>query len=136
MLFANSNPQATKATASGTVRRGAVRRTRSGVVGARGRDRRFDGKVIEDQRPASSCAPGQYAASAGYGDSRVLSGKNAVDYFVSYYDYFFFFFFCFFFFFFFFFFFLCFFFFSINPEAYVAVLTTFIEKGKGQITTD
>jgi excinuclease ABC subunit B len=75
------------------------------LLGATGTGKTFTmAKVIEEtQRPAIILAPNKTLAAQLYGEFKSFFPDNAVEYFVSYYDYY-------------------------QPEAYVARTDTFIEK--------
>ena len=75
------------------------------LLGVTGSGKTFTmAKTIEElQRPALILAPNKTLAAQLYGEMKILFPNNAVEYFVSYYDYY-------------------------QPEAYVARSNTFIEK--------
>jgi excinuclease ABC subunit B len=84
------------------VRRGDEAQVLLGVTGS-GKTFTMANVVAEVQRPALVLAPNKTLAAQLYGEFKELFPDNAVEYFVSYYDYY-------------------------QPEAYVPVTDTFIEK--------
>ncbi len=81
---------------------GLARQTLLGVTGS-GKTFTIANIIQELQRPAIILAPNKTLAAQLYGEMREFFPKNAVEYFVSYYDYY-------------------------QPEAYVASTDTYIEK--------
>ncbi len=81
---------------------GLARQTLLGVTGS-GKTFTIANVVQETQRPAIILAPNKTLAAQLYGEMREFFPRNAVEYFVSYYDYY-------------------------QPEAYVASSDTYIEK--------
>ena len=81
---------------------GLSRQTLLGVTGS-GKTFTIANILSETQRPAIILAPNKTLAAQLYGEMREFFPKNAVEYFVSYYDYY-------------------------QPEAYVPSSDTFIEK--------
>jgi excinuclease ABC subunit B len=81
---------------------GLARQTLLGVTGS-GKTFTIANVIQELQRPAIVLAPNKTLAAQLYGEMREFFPKNAVEYFVSYYDYY-------------------------QPEAYVASSDTYIEK--------
>ena len=81
---------------------GLARQTLLGVTGS-GKTFTIANVISELQRPAIILAPNKTLAAQLYGEMREFFPKNAVEYFVSYYDYY-------------------------QPEAYIASSDTFIEK--------
>mgnify|MGYP003324833838 CR=1 FL=1 len=98
---AGDQPQAIRAL-SGGLQDGLTHQTLLGVTGS---GKTFSvAKVIQDlQRPAMVMAPNKTLAAELYGEFREFFPNNAVEYFVSYYDYY-------------------------QPEAYVPASDTYIEK--------
>jgi excinuclease ABC subunit B len=94
-------PQAIKELVEG-IRRGDLHQTLLGVTGS-GKTFTMANVVNEVQRPTLVLAHNKTLAAQLYGEFRELFPENAVEYFVSYYDYY-------------------------QPEAYVPVSDTFIEK--------
>ena len=94
-------PQAIKELVEG-VHRGDLHQTLLGVTGS-GKTFTMANVVNEIQRPTLVLAHNKTLAAQLYGEFRELFPENAVEYFVSYYDYY-------------------------QPEAYVAVSDTYIEK--------
>src|SRR5688572_29689266 len=99
---AGDQPQAIKELVEGIVENGEVSQVLLGVTGS---GKTFTmAKVIElTQRPALVLAPNKILAAQLYGEFKRLFPDNAVEYFVSYYDYY-------------------------QPEAYVPRSDTYIEK--------
>jgi len=81
---------------------GLARQTLLGVTGS-GKTFTIASVIQETQRPAIILAPNKTLAAQLYGEMREFFPRNAVEYFVSYYDYY-------------------------QPEAYVASSDTYIEK--------
>ena len=81
---------------------GLARQTLLGVTGA-GKTFTIAHVIAKTQRPALILAPNKTLAAQFYGEMRAFFPNNAVEYFVSYYDYY-------------------------QPEAYVPASDTFIEK--------
>ena len=81
---------------------GLARQTLLGVTGS-GKTFTMANVIAEVQRPAIILAPNKTLAAQLYGEMRDFFPKNAVEYFVSYYDYY-------------------------QPEAYVPSSDTYIEK--------
>ncbi|NOX70097.1 MAG: excinuclease ABC subunit UvrB [Gammaproteobacteria bacterium] len=81
---------------------GLARQTLLGVTGS-GKTFTIANVIAQSQRPAIILAPNKTLAAQLYGEMREFFPKNAVEYFVSYYDYY-------------------------QPEAYIASSDTFIEK--------
>ena len=81
---------------------GLARQTLLGVTGS-GKTFSVASVIQETQRPAIVMAPNKTLAAQLYGEMREFFPRNAVEYFVSYYDYY-------------------------QPEAYVASSDTYIEK--------
>ena len=94
-------PQAIQALVEG-LRNGLVRQTLLGVTGS-GKTFTIASVVQSVQRPALILAPNKTLAAQLYGEMREFFPDNAVEYFVSYYDYY-------------------------QPEAYVPSSDTYIEK--------
>lgn len=86
----------------GGLRDGLSKQTLLGVTGS-GKTFTLANVIAELQRPALLMAPNKTLAAQLYGEMRSFFPKNAVEYFVSYYDYY-------------------------QPEAYVPSTDTFIEK--------
>ena len=86
----------------GGLRDGLARQTLLGVTGS-GKTFTMASVIAEVQRPAIVLAPNKTLAAQLYGEMREYFPRNAVEYFVSYYDYY-------------------------QPEAYVASSDTYIEK--------
>jgi excinuclease ABC subunit B len=84
------------------LRRGDTHQTLLGITGS-GKTFTIAHVIAELQRPALILAPNKTLAAQLYGEMRELFPENAVEYFVSYYDYY-------------------------QPEAYVPSSDTFIEK--------
>ncbi len=82
--------------------RGATRQVLLGITGS-GKTFTIANVIARTQRPALIIAPNKTLAAQLYGEMKTLFPENAVEYFVSYYDYY-------------------------QPEAYVAASDTFIEK--------
>ncbi|RLA30369.1 MAG: excinuclease ABC subunit B, partial [Gammaproteobacteria bacterium] len=81
---------------------GLARQTLLGVTGS-GKTFTIANVIQETQRPAIILAPNKTLAAQLYGEMREFFPRNAVEYFVSYYDYY-------------------------QPEAYVVSSDTYIEK--------
>ncbi len=94
-------PQAISELAEG-IRRGDPAQVLLGVTGS-GKTFTMANVIAEVQRPALVLAHNKTLAAQLYGEFKELFPENAVEYFVSYYDYY-------------------------QPEAYVPVTDTFIEK--------
>jgi excinuclease ABC subunit B len=94
-------PQAIEELVAG-VRRGDQHQVLLGVTGS-GKTFTMANVVVEVQRPTLVLAPNKTLAAQLYGEFKELFPDNAVEYFVSYYDYY-------------------------QPEAYVPTTDTFIEK--------
>ena len=84
------------------LRDGLARQTLLGVTGS-GKTYTMANVIEQVQRPAIILAPNKTLAAQLYGEMREFFPRNAVEYFVSYYDYY-------------------------QPEAYVPSSDTFIEK--------
>ncbi|HSQ06682.1 MAG TPA: DEAD/DEAH box helicase family protein, partial [Chromatiaceae bacterium] len=98
---AGDQPQAIRALAEG-LRDGEAGLTLLGVTGS-GKTFTIASVIAELQRPALILAPNKTLAAQLYGEMREFFPDNAVEYFVSYYDYY-------------------------QPEAYVPASDTYIEK--------
>lgn len=98
---AGDQPQAIRALVEG-LESGLVHQTLLGVTGS-GKTFSIANVMHEIQRPTLILAPNKTLAAQLYGEMRDLFPSNAVEYFVSYYDYY-------------------------QPEAYMPVSDTFIEK--------
>ena len=98
---AGDQPQAIKGLVDG-LNDGLARQTLLGVTGS-GKTFTVASVIQEVQRPAIILAPNKTLAAQLYGEMREFFPKNAVEYFVSYYDYY-------------------------QPEAYVPSSDTYIEK--------
>ncbi|MFN3235270.1 MAG: excinuclease ABC subunit UvrB [Gammaproteobacteria bacterium] len=98
---AGDQPTAIKQMVSG-LREGLVHQTLLGVTGS-GKTFSIANVVEQVQRPTLILAPNKTLAAQLYGEMKQFFPKNAVEYFVSYYDYY-------------------------QPEAYVPASDTFIEK--------
>ena len=98
---AGDQPQAIKGLVEG-LNDGLARQTLLGVTGS-GKTFTVASVIQEVQRPAIILAPNKTLAAQLYGEMREFFPKNAVEYFVSYYDYY-------------------------QPEAYVPSSDTYIEK--------
>jgi excinuclease ABC subunit B len=94
-------PQAIEELAEG-LRRGDAHQTLLGITGS-GKTATMSWVVEKLQRPALVIAPNKTLAAQLYGEFRKLFPNNAVEYFVSYYDYY-------------------------QPEAYLPATDTYIEK--------
>ena len=94
-------PEAIKQLVEG-IDSGLVHQTLLGVTGS-GKTYTMASVIQSIQRPAIVMAPNKTLAAQLYGEFKEFFPKNAVEYFVSYYDYY-------------------------QPEAYVAVTDTYIEK--------
>ncbi|MBW2689004.1 MAG: excinuclease ABC subunit UvrB [Deltaproteobacteria bacterium] len=94
-------PQAISELSAG-IRRGDLHQVLLGVTGS-GKTFTMANVVMETQRPTLVLAPNKTLAAQLYGEFKELFPDNAVEYFVSYYDYY-------------------------QPEAYVPSTDTFIEK--------
>jgi excinuclease ABC subunit B len=94
-------PSAIESLAEG-LRRGDRYQTLLGITGS-GKTATMSWVIEQLQRPALVIAPNKTLAAQLYGEFRKLFPKNAVEYFVSYYDYY-------------------------QPEAYLPTTDTFIEK--------
>jgi len=101
MKPAGDQPQAIKALVSGLAD-GLVHQTLLGVTGS-GKTYTIANVIESVQRPTLILAPNKTLAAQLYGEMRELFPRNAVEYFVSYYDYY-------------------------QPEAYVPASDTYIEK--------
>lgn len=101
MSPAGDQPQAIQALVEG-LNAGLARQTLLGVTGS-GKTFTIANVVEAIQRPTIVLAPNKTLAAQLYGEMREFFPNNAVEYFVSYYDYY-------------------------QPEAYVAASDTFIEK--------
>ncbi|UJF24912.1 excinuclease ABC subunit UvrB [Suttonella sp. R2A3] len=98
---AGDQPQAIKQLVEG-LEDGLAKQTLLGVTGS-GKTYTMANIIAEVQRPALIMAPNKTLAAQLYGEMRAFFPHNAVEYFVSYYDYY-------------------------QPEAYVPASDTFIEK--------
>ncbi len=98
---AGDQPQAIKALNKG-LKAGLIHQTLLGVTGS-GKTFSVAHVIQKSQRPAIILAPNKTLAAQLYGEIRAFFPNNAVEYFVSYYDYY-------------------------QPEAYVPTTDTFIEK--------
>lgn len=98
---AGDQPSAIKALLEG-LHDGLARQTLLGVTGS-GKTYTMANIIAQSQRPALILAPNKTLAAQLYGEMREFFPHNAVEYFVSYYDYY-------------------------QPEAYVPSSDTFIEK--------
>jgi excinuclease ABC subunit B len=94
-------PQAIKELAEGILR-GDSHQTLLGVTGS-GKTFTVANVIAQTSRPALVLAPNKTLAAQLYGEFKELFPENAVEYFVSYYDYY-------------------------QPEAYIPTSDTFIEK--------
>ena len=101
MQPSGDQPQAIKALVEG-LRDGLLHQTLLGVTGS-GKTFTIANAIETVQRPTLILAPNKTLAAQLYGEMRELFPDNAVEYFVSYYDYY-------------------------QPEAYVPASDTFIEK--------
>ena len=105
-IFSNFSPSGDQPNAINKICRGLQNKAFNQVLlGVTGSGKTFTmAKTIEKlQRPALILAPNKTLAAQLYGEMKTLFPKNAVEYFVSYYDYY-------------------------QPEAYVAKSNTYIEK--------
>jgi len=98
---AGDQPRAIE-TLAGSLRRGNRHQTLLGVTGS-GKTFTMASLVAREQRPAIILAPNKTLAAQLYGEMKAFFPDNAVEYFVSYYDYY-------------------------QPEAYVPSSDTYIEK--------
>ncbi len=98
---AGDQPAAIEALVAG-VERGEAHQTLLGITGS-GKTATVSWVIEKLQRPALIIAPNKTLAGQLYGEFKKLFPKNAVEYFVSYYDYY-------------------------QPEAYLPTTDTFIEK--------
>jgi excinuclease ABC subunit B len=98
---AGDQPDAIKSLARG-IEEGLARQVLLGVTGS-GKTFTMANLIAREQRPAMVLAPNKTLAAQLYGELREFFGDNAVEYFVSYYDYY-------------------------QPEAYVPASDTYIEK--------
>ncbi len=90
------------ATLAESLRAGHLHQTLLGVTGS-GKTFTMASLIAQEQRPAVILAPNKTLAAQLYGEMKAFFPHNAVEYFVSYYDYY-------------------------QPEAYVPASDTFIEK--------
>lgn len=98
---AGDQPTAIK-TLAGSLQSGHSHQTLLGVTGS-GKTFTMASLIAKEQRPAVVLAPNKTLAAQLYGEMKAFFPQNAVEYFVSYYDYY-------------------------QPEAYVPASDTFIEK--------
>ncbi len=98
---AGDQPEAI-ATLAESLREGHMHQTLLGVTGS-GKTFTMASLIAQEQRPAVILAPNKTLAAQLYGEMKAFFPHNAVEYFVSYYDYY-------------------------QPEAYVPSSDTFIEK--------
>ncbi|AGY91715.1 excinuclease ABC subunit B [Spiribacter curvatus] len=98
---AGDQPTAIK-TLAGSLQSGHSHQTLLGVTGS-GKTFTMASLIAKEQRPAVVLAPNKTLAAQLYGEMKAFFPHNAVEYFVSYYDYY-------------------------QPEAYVPASDTFIEK--------
>src|SRR3546814_3341697 len=106
-LFRSDQPQAIDKLVAG-FESGLARQTLLGVTGS-GKTYTIANVVQQVQKPTLVMAPNKTLAAQLYGEFRSFFPHNAVEYFVSYYDYY-------------------------QPEAYIPSSDTFIDKEIGRAT--